>query len=74
MKSVMLRTAFEWTCDHCGIDNFSRSITLDEAILSEEDRNYIRDDCGVTSYEEGEFVLMPETVICGHCKSEFKVE
>lgn len=67
-----LRPAFEWTCDHCGHDQFTRAIVVAiESINLDECDDEIRE--WIESGESGHFVRSPDQVKCGDCGREYVV-
>lgn len=68
MISVELRTAFEWTCEDCGRDNFVR------AVVPESLDGVIPEGLELGDFEGGEWVMKPDAVTCGHCGAGFGVE
>lgn len=72
MNKTRIWTAYQWTCDECGKDNFERAIAAE---LTPEERQEIADDQGLDlEYMRGDFVLAPEVVKCGHCGEQFETE
>lgn len=72
MKKTRIWTAYQWTCDECGRDNFERAV---QAELTPEDRKKIAEDQGIDlEAMSGDFVLAPEYVKCVHCGEEFETE
>jgi hypothetical protein len=61
-ERVEMRPAYEWTCDHCGQNNFASCIVAE---MSEDDRvamNVVSDSYDV------ELVTYPDSVMCPHCR------
>lgn len=67
-----LQTAYLWTCDNCGRDNFIRSIKCDEQVLDEQERQELRDEHGIQPFDIGEWVMQPDEVTCEFCKSTYE--
>ncbi len=65
---VELRPAYSWDCPECGSENFARAIVPE---MTEELRESLLDENGIESWEEGDFLLMPEGVKCGKCGLTF---
>lgn len=73
---VELRPAFEWTCETCGRNQYESGIVAE---MSPEDRIRLAASMGIGPEDiadcseqlSGEFMLMPEQVICEACGSEF---
>ena len=65
MKTVELRHAYEWTCDECGRDNYSRGIKPSLEELDDDEREML---------DDGEWMMQPMEVTCPHCGTTFKVE
>jgi hypothetical protein len=71
MKTVELRLAFTWTCDECGIDNFTRGVTVPPASIHEDEIDESIQEW-IESGLSGDFLTIPDTVKCQDCKAEFK--
>ena len=77
-QSVQLHIAFTWTCDHCGKDNFERSVVFRPEMMAsckpdnetKQEMERLR-EAGIDS--SGEWVTKPERVTCGHCGGQFEV-
>ena len=69
MESVELRLAFEWTCDACGRDQFSRAVIVE---LDPEEVVSIRERHGMVAGEGFHFITKPETVQCKDCKRIYR--
>lgn len=67
-ERVELRPAYEWTCEACGRDNFTRGLVRE---MSPEDLYQLRIEYGVEECAIGNFVCVPPTVKCQGCGSEF---
>jgi hypothetical protein len=67
-SKIRLRPAYAWDCPDCGREVFERGVVPE---MSEEDMEELREQDGVGPLEEGDFVMMPETVECPHCHSRF---
>jgi hypothetical protein len=65
---IELRTAYEWTCDKCGRDNFAR------AVVPESLEGLLPDDLDPEDFEGGEWVMKPGTVTCRHCGTTYETE
>lgn len=65
MQKVELHTAFAWTCDNCGRDNFTRGIQPSPESLEVDERELL---------SEGEWVMRPNMVVCTACSTHFHVE
>ena len=71
--------AFMWTCPECGRDNFERTISIENAALSQQDKEEIIEQLQLDGPEEleemlasgREFALAPKDVNCPHCKQNF---
>lgn len=68
IKSVELRAAYAWDCEHCGRENFVNGLVPE---LSPEDLAFLKNDHGVEEWDLGQFVCMPENVVCPHCNAQF---
>jgi hypothetical protein len=75
LPKAELFPAFCWICDHCGEDNFGRSVRIEpshpdyETLMAEA-----KETMGDDEWCDGEWCLNPETVTCGHCGTEFATE
>lgn len=69
MNKVELRPAFEWTCDDCGIINFSSLYIPDVDELDQ-----IAEDMGIPEDEICHIGLMPDIVTCKDCNSKFETK
>lgn len=65
--TVELRPAYVWDCPECGREVFSRGLVPE---MDAEEAVEIRGEMGLQPWEEGNFVMMPESVQCPHCKME----
>lgn len=68
VKTVELRTAYAFDCEHCGRENFVRAVVAE---LSEDERDELRSEHGVDGIT-GSMVTIPTTVTCCCCKQIFK--
>lgn len=68
---VELRPAYVWDCPECGRENFMRGLVPE---FSDEDREALRQEHGITPWDEGDFVMMPDRVECKHCSEVFCTE
>lgn len=68
MPKVELRPAYSWTCPHCGVDQFERSIVAE---FSPEEEQEMWDEIGVEP-GQGDWITMPETVTCQQCDRDYK--
>lgn len=66
-----MRPAYAWDCDDCGRENFLNGVVPE---FSEDELKYLRNEQGVSAYDAGYFVQMPDTVRCKHCGSQFETE
>lgn len=66
-----LHHAWAWDCEHCGAENFCRSVVAD--FLTDEDRQSFADEMGVDCalLPSDYFCTKPETVLCKSCSSEY---
>jgi hypothetical protein len=66
---VVLRPAYSWDCPDCDRENFCRGIVPE---FSEEELAEMRAEQGVQPWEEGDFLMMPDSVECEHCHAVFE--
>lgn len=67
MNKVELHQAFQWDCDNCGVENFTRGITIPQEQLDE-----IKDiDMELI---EGAWMMAPTNVKCKECESQYETE
>lgn len=61
MKSIELRLAYAWTCENCGTNNYAEGLVIeaDSDTMAE-----LRDDHGIQPWECGDFIEMPDIVMC----------
>jgi len=78
MQKATLRTAFEWTCEECGIDQFVSCIAWEGSI---EDKVQAAREMGVidvyqdeNDFPEGELMAAPVEVECKDCHAKFETE
>lgn len=69
MKTVELRTAYVWTCEECGRDNFARSVVFE---FDDETRAELEEKYGDEEFDEGEWVRIPDEVECVFCLEKYK--
>lgn len=68
-RKVEIWTAYQWTCDECGQDNFERAVMCE---LTPFDREMMAEENDLEPEDfEGEMVSYPNHVTCQHCKAEF---
>jgi len=72
MAKVELRSAFWWTCDSCGRDNYGHNREATESDLI--NCNLAEIDFNDPSNANTVFYITPDTVICGYCGTRFEVE
>lgn len=76
--TVELHSAFFWTCDQCGKDNFERGITVAPETIDMNDLPESVDPEMVKEWfdggGEGSFIMSPTDVQCRFCSEQFKVE
>lgn len=65
---VELRSAYTWTCEECGQDNFCQGVIFE---FDEETERELREEHGVDPDDTGEFITIPDMVVCDHCGEEF---
>lgn len=68
---VELRPAYSWDCPDCGRENFVRGLVPE---FSDEDLQDLRDNHGLQPWDTGDFVMMPQSVQCKHCRSVFSAQ
>lgn len=72
-RKVELFTAYLWTCNDCGRDNFVRSVVLEPGAVDVDelpDSEAIRD--WIEAVGTGNFCTIPTAVRCEHCGAEFE--
>lgn len=71
MQSVELNQAYQWICDDCGRENFTRAIAFegDEATRAE-----IIGELGFDIGDQGELIMAPDLVTCKHCGSVYETD
>lgn len=70
-KRVELNPAYVWDCDECGLENFTRARRFE---ASPEELQEMRDEHGVEAWDEGEFLVAPRAVKCGHCGTTYDTD
>jgi hypothetical protein len=71
MDKIVLRPAYAADCEECGREFFVRAILPE---MSEEDEQHLREEYGVETYEEGEFITYPSEVECPHCGAKYETK
>jgi uncharacterized Zn finger protein len=71
VQEVELHPAFQWDCDNCGKENFTRSIKWEG---SEEDLIKLKERFEIEAWQEGEFRHCPDEVTCSYCGTVFKAK
>lgn len=66
--AVELQPAFAFHCEECGAEGFVRAIVPE---LSKEDEQAIREEHGMEPWEAGCVTMLPATVKCKECGTEF---
>jgi hypothetical protein len=66
---IVLRPAYVWDCPECGREVFVRGIVPE---MADEDLVALREEHGIEPWEEGDFVMLPETVVCPECSASFE--
>ncbi|MFZ5831957.1 MAG: hypothetical protein ACOY3P_17880 [Planctomycetota bacterium] len=67
-ETVELRPAYVWDCQECGREVFERGVVCEADAESEAE---MREEHGIEPWEEGAWIMMPETVACPHCGATF---
>lgn len=70
-ERVELRPAFVWDCPECGREHFARAVVPE---MSPEREAEMRNEYGIESWVEGDFLLAPDRVTCPHCEIEFETK
>lgn len=70
MPKVELRPAYAWDCDQCGRENFVNGIVITQTCLDQGSC----EDAGVDEDESGDWMLMPDRVMCSECRAEFETQ
>ena len=71
MKSIELRPAYVWDCDECAYENFATGVVDG---MSPDELEELREEHGISEFDEGHWVIMPEIVTCKNCGAQFKTE
>lgn len=75
MDKTELYHAWAWTCDHCGCENFTRSISK-EFCSEAEKLNWYRDFQPEgelpEDFEELECFMYPDIVECRECDTQYE--
>jgi rubredoxin len=66
---VVLRPAYAWTCPECGRDHFCNGVVPE---MADDDLATLREEHGIEPGDEGDFVMMPDSVRCDDCGIEFQ--
>jgi len=69
MKKAQLNPAYMWDCDQCGTENFERAIVYEP---TEEEMAEVMEDYEFDPWESSPWTLMPETVKCKCCGTEYE--
>ncbi len=68
IRQIRLRPAYVWDCQECGREVFERGIVPE---MAPEDMEKLREEYGVESWEDGDFVTMPDEVTCPYCHTSY---
>jgi hypothetical protein len=71
MARVELHPAYWFLCDNCGAEQFVRSPVAE---LTDDEREEMRDNYDVQSWESGVFHEIPQWVTCDNCHTEMQTE
>lgn len=71
-----MRTAYEWTCDECGRDNFCRALPLPAEDVKRVlvAVGTLEPTAALPPRYADQFVSFPAEVTCGHCDSTYETE
>lgn len=69
MEIAKLHAAFVWECSSCGEENFCKSEPAD---LDEEESRELKEEYGISEFELGEWVTLPDLVECRLCNKVYK--
>lgn len=77
LSGIILYSAFTWLCPKCKKRNYIKGKI---AQLTDEDKEEIREEMGVKSWEQGEdideneYLTIPDEVVCKKCFEHYDVE
>ena len=71
LPSVEIHTAYVWTCEECGIDNFEYGAIME---FDKEEEDHLVKKYGIEEWQTGEWVIAPEEVECKECGARFQTE
>lgn len=80
MESTQLRSAYAWTCDECGNDNFENLIILEEenSIIPNDVIDMIKEQIGDSGADINQINVFkgqaPQFVTCKFCKTKYKTD
>lgn len=69
LAKVELRPAFVWYCDECGYENFDNGLIAE---MSDAEKEELKEDGDIPEGQDGEWVMMPNTVTCKECGTEYE--
>lgn len=67
-RPAEMHPAYVWDCDHCGTENFVRSVVYEPSI---EERTELATAHGVSPDEIGDWVSHPDEVTCSRCGTTY---
>lgn len=71
LDTVLLRTAYRWTCLHCGASYYEQPVPME---LTPDELDVIAKSLGRDDIRDFQFTVPPETVICDECGYEYITE
>jgi hypothetical protein len=68
VNHVALRPVYAWDCDICGREFFERGVVVE---IDDDGLERLKNEHGIEVWEEGNFMMMPDTVCCPFCDVSF---
>jgi len=69
-SEIEVHPAIAFDCEQCGKETFVRLVVRE---YDTETLEHMRDDHGIEPWEAGEWVELPDVVMCHHCGQVFDV-
>lgn len=70
-ETVVLRQVWKWQCFACGCVNI---VDPPPTEFTDEERAEMLEENGLNDADTGEFVMMPEKVVCFACNKSYDVD